>query len=113
MVPHTEDPRTDDDSAGDLEALRALVGSEGWAVFQRLVAEEWGAEPTLRKIDQALATIPRGDQDAVTDTVQQIQTARREIFRVLAKPKARIDQLAPKKPSTRPFDAIRRIGGRG
>lgn len=113
MAPRTEDARPEDAAAGDLDALRGLVSSEGWAVFQRLVAEEWGAEPTLRKIDQALATLPRGDQDAVTDTVQQIQTARREIFRALAKPHARIAQLAPKKPSSRPFDAIRRIGGRG
>ena len=100
----------DDGDGGEREALQLLVTSAGWPVFLRLVEDDWGAEQTLAKINAALSAVSRGDHDAATDTVQQIQTARREVYRILEKPKERIAQLTVRQKSGRPFDALRRIG---
>lgn len=99
-----------DEGSSELEAWRVLIASEGWRRFQAVAADEWGAEATLRKIDEALARVPRGDQAAIDDTVQQIQVARREVQRLLGIPAARVKQLSPERKSMRPFDTLRRIG---
>lgn len=99
-----------EDSSPDVAALRELLQSDGWRLFQALIEQEWGAAATLRKIDHALVEIPRGDRDAVNDTVQQIQASRREVLKVLGLPQARVSQLAPEEKSKQPFAALRRMG---
>lgn len=100
----------DDETKAERDALRVLVQSEGWALFQRLIEQEWGADATLGKIDAALSVIARGDVDAVSDTVQQIQAARREVLKVLTLPRERLALLDKGEPTKRPFEAWRRIG---
>src|SRR5436309_1747460 len=93
----------------ELDALKHFVASEGWRAFAEMVEREWGAAKTLQRIEAALASVPRGDQAGVNDTVQQIQTARNEILKLVAWPMDRIGALEPKPVSRRPFDALRRI----
>lgn len=99
-----------EDSSPDLASLRELLQSDGWRLFQALIEQEWGAAPTLTKIDRALATIERGDLQAVQDTVQQIQASRREVYKVIGLVQARVSQLAPEEKSKQPFAALRRMG---
>lgn len=99
-----------EDSNPELVALRELLRSDGWKAFQVLVEQEWGADPTLTKIDRALATIDRGDTPAVQDTVQQIQASRREVYKVLGLVAARVQALTPEAKSSQPFAALRRMG---
>lgn len=97
-----------DDESQELSDLRELVRL--WPTFTALVEAEWGPAATLTKIDRALAGVDRGETAAVNDTVQQIQASRREVYRVLGLPAARIAQLAAPKKSRQPFEALRRIG---
>lgn len=101
----------DDPTRAERDALKAGLASEFWAVFQRLVQQEWGADATLAKIDTALQAVPRGDSEAVSDTVQQIQAARREVLKVLTLPRERLAQLEKPERPARPFETWRR-GGR-
>lgn len=84
------------------------MASDGFRYFEALVDRHYGAEPTLQKINLALETVERGNQEAVTDTVQQIQAARREVQRMLRLPAERIAELTGPTAAKRPFAAWRR-----
>lgn len=95
------------DGVAEAQALKELLESQGWTTFRDLVMQEWNAERVLAKQAEALSHIPRGEQDAINDTVQQIQSTRREILALLELPKQRLAQLTLK-PSRRPFAGLRR-----
>lgn len=102
--------RTDEQDASERDALKALIESDGWRLFERLVDAEWNAEATLARQDEALKAIQRGDVEGISDTVQQIQAARKAVRAVMEKPRRRIEQLQPEKQATGPFAGLRRIG---
>lgn len=89
-------------------AWRDLAQSKGWALFWEAIDAEWGAEIVLARMDQLLAKIARGDQEAINDTVQQLQFARREIQSLRQIPTMKLQQLTDKPTSKSPFAALRR-----
>lgn len=95
------------DHDDEVRDLTDFLQSPGWTRFQALVMAEWNAERVLAKQAEALSQIPRGDQDAINDTVQQIQGTRREILALLDLPKQRLAQLTLK-PINRMFARHRR-----
>lgn len=95
-----------------LRAWKDLLQSVGWSLFWQAVEEEWGAEVVLARMERALTAVPRGDQEAINDTVQQIQVARREIQKLRSIPAAKITALTPKEEPKGPFAALRRTGSR-
>lgn len=97
------EPNTD-----ERDALKALIESDGWARFLKEIEATWGDAACMAHIDRALAAIPRGDQDAVTDTVQQIRAAARAVQQVAQWPVLRLEQLKPKAKADVGFFARRR-----
>lgn len=94
----------------EIAALKELVASDGWRVFLQMVDAEWGAEQVLARQEAALADVERGNQDAINDTVQQIQNTRKAVYALLSRVNQRIGQLAQAKKPWRPFAPHRRIG---
>lgn len=95
------------------EELDALIRSEGWAVFRRYVAREWGSEDDgggvrfLAAVRQASSE--RAEADA-TEKLRQIVVAQREIHRVMAWVDERLKQLTKKDPAEARAAAMSRRG---
>lgn len=83
------------------QALTDLIESDGWAYLTKAAEVQWGDAAVIQLINQALANVPRGDQQGTQDTVAQILTSQRDVRAILAWPKLRLAQLAgaEKKPA--------------
>lgn len=101
--------RTEEQDTHDREDLKALLQSPGWQLFVAIVESEYGAEATLAKQEAALAKLSRGDAEGISDTVQQIQVARREVFKMLRLPESRLADLTKKERPAGPFAGLRRV----
>lgn len=97
-----------DADVNELDALKALIASDGWQLYQQAIRGAWGAEACMRQIDQALAGLPRGDQDAVNDTVQQIRASARAVQAMATWPESRVQTLQAQKPKAKGLAAWRR-----
>jgi hypothetical protein len=53
-----------------LEALKELAASEGWAIYQEHVAQAWGAEECLEQIDKALVGASPEEELAITKRIR-------------------------------------------
>lgn len=82
-----------DPDRSDLDALKDLLDSDGWELFTKAAAEQWGAEACIRHIDAALASVDRGDFDAQRETVAQIRASARAVEALVQWPKLRMEQL--------------------
>lgn len=82
-----------DQDVQPLEALRALVSSDGWALFLAAVEAAHGDAACVRQIDTALGTLSPGDHDAVQDTVQQIRASARSVQRIVRWPAEEVKRL--------------------
>jgi len=82
----------------ELEALDALVNSDGWKRFVSMVDAQWGpsSEWFLEQLDKALAV----DGSGGTDHFRQVRSAQREIQKVMQMPSHRLAQI--KAGSTKP-----------
>lgn len=76
------------------EAMTDLLASDGWHLFVTAVNAQWGPAAQIDQIDRALSALPRGDREAVEDTVQQIRAASKAALGVLDWPRTRLGQLA-------------------
>jgi hypothetical protein len=96
-----------DPDVNELEALSALLESDGWALFTKAVNDAHGDTASVLQIDAALKTVDRGDALAVQDTVQQIRARARAVQAMMAWPMERVKALRKKeKPGM--FAAMRR-----
>lgn len=97
-----------DPDVSELDALSALIESDGWALFLTYVEAAHGDTASTRQIDTALGSVERGDHEAARDTVQQIRTAARAVQRVTSWPTERVKQLKTQKEKPQGFLARRR-----
>lgn len=84
---------TDDAITDERDALAALLGSDGWKAFTKACDEQYGDTAVVGQINRTLGSVPRGHQDAVDDTVQQILAAQTAIRQMLSWPATRLAQL--------------------
>lgn len=98
----------DDPEGGERDSLRGLIESDGWQRFAAYIAQEWGADASIRKLDDALKAAGPGED--VTAIVLQIRASALQIQNLVRWPAQRIAQLGDAKKSGRPFEALRRIG---
>ena len=82
-----------DPDINELEALHALVNSDGWTVFRAHVSREHGPDACIQQIDTALATVARGDRDAADETVTQIRARAKAAQALASWPEQRIKYL--------------------
>lgn len=80
--------------ASELEALQALVYSDGWKLFARMVGQQWGdSEGNGERFLQAVSGASKaGDADAIAQ-LRQIVVAQREMQTVMQWPANRLKQL--------------------
>lgn len=97
-----------DPDVNELEALQALVQSDGWQIFLAQVNANHGDGACVRAIDGALGAVGRGDHEAVQDTVQQIRAAAKAAQRMAGWPAERVKQLKAQKEKPQGFLARRR-----
>lgn len=86
------------DDTGERDALRDLLNSPGWTLFERFCESQYGDVACVQQIDRALAAIPLGDEDAVKDSIRQIRASATAVKYVLAWPKQRFDEVSTQKP---------------
>jgi hypothetical protein len=80
-----------------LEALTALVESDGWRLFLEAVDQMHGSTASVRAIDAALKQLDRGDVSGIQDTVQQIRARALAVQAMVRWPQEQIDKLRAKK----------------
>ena len=90
------------------DALKDLVNSPGWELFERAADAMYGDAACVAQIDRALAAIALGDTLAVQDSVRQIRASANAVRAIVAWPKQRLEQLQPEQ-KTR-FLGRRRVG---
>lgn len=79
--------------ASEREDLEQLMLHPGWLRYRAYVESQWGADACIQKIDTALSTLERGDQQAANETVTQIRARAREAQRLLMWPRERVNTL--------------------
>jgi hypothetical protein len=88
--------RDDDIQTNEREALRAMLASEGWQLYTKLVAQDWAPAVILRRIYA-------GDV-----TPAQIELTHKEVTRLMQLPAERVIQLSPRRAAVGPLEALRR-----
>lgn len=89
-----------DSDVNELDALTALVASDGWRLFVDACQQTHGHEACVRAIDLAIGEIPAGEREAIHDTVTNIRYAARAVDALVRWPQDRIAALTqPKKPT--------------
>lgn len=80
--------------ASELEALQALVDSDGWKLFASMVGKQWGdSEGNGERFLQAVSNASKAsDADAIAQ-LRQIVVAQREMQLVMRWPADRLKQL--------------------
>lgn len=94
--------------ATPLEALSALVESDGWKLFLDAVDRMHGDAASVQQIDMALKAIDRGDTEAAHDTVQQIRARARAVQAMVRWPQEQIAAIKAKKAKPGMFQTLRR-----
>jgi LDH2 family malate/lactate/ureidoglycolate dehydrogenase len=97
-----------DPDVNELEALSALLASDGWALFLAAVEQTHGDTACMQQIDNALKAVDRGDHEAVQDTVQQIRARAKAVQAMVRVPGERVKQLKAKKEKPGMFQGLRR-----
>jgi hypothetical protein len=97
----SQEPRLADNEIDphELEDLQQLVASPGFRRFLGYVAEEWGADAQMRKIDAVLRSLTPGNVDGEYTTVSQVRAAAKQIHQLVAWPDTRVAQLKSGKAS--------------
>ncbi len=93
-------------AAAKLAALRDMVGSEGWKLFEAHAHEEWSDEAFGRAVDQVLNL--NAPTDLEWEKVRRMRDERKRILALLRWPYEQIGTLTPQKPAGA-FAALRRI----
>ena len=91
-----------------LEALSAMLASDGWAVFTEAADAMHGDAACVQQIDAELKTVDRGDLDAARDTVVQIRARARAVQAMLRWPEEQVKALKAKKDKPGMFQHLRR-----
>lgn len=91
----------------EVEALAALVTSDGWALFLKAVDASHGDTASTRQVDAALKNVTRGDIDGAHDTVLQIRSRALAVQAMVRWPEERLKLLKGKKEKGM-FTALRR-----
>jgi hypothetical protein len=100
-----------DPDINELEALTALLDSDGWKLFLEHVEKSHGPAASVQQIDAALQGVPRGDREAVEDTVQQIRARAKAAEALIAWPRERVTKLRAKKAGPATTGLFRRRTG--
>ena len=87
--------------AAEAAALTDLLESEGWAIYERLVRDLWGADAVNLRLREKIKQVPLGDPVASQDMVQHILRAQDAVESVLQLPKARLITLTQVVPAPR------------
>lgn len=91
-----------------LEALTALIESDGWKLFLDAVDKMHGDAASVQQIDTALKAVDRGDISAAHDTVQQIRARARAVQAMMRWPEEQIATMKAKKAKAGMFQTLRR-----
>ncbi len=99
----------DQTQASELEALQALLDSDGWTVFSRMVGTMWGdSEGNGERFLQAVSGASKaGDADAIAQ-LRQIIVAQREIQLAMKWPTERVKALSQANQTSGPMHPSRR-----
>jgi hypothetical protein len=97
-----------DPDVDKLEALSALVQSDGWELFLEAVEATHGDAASVRQIDAAMKGLDRGDHEAVQDTVQQIRARALAVQAMVRWPQEQINAMRAKRQKPGMFQHLRR-----
>ena len=90
-------------------ALRDLVQSEGWKLFEAQISQEWGPSGYGRRMQEALAQVPNGPDRAfeIAAVAERVDATARAVEAIRRWPYEEIAKREPVKPKG-PFAALRR-----
>ena len=83
-------------TAQELKDLDDLIASPGWAVLQGMVDREWGAQGFGAKIASTIGSMDPAQMIAAVQQLQQATVTQREVQRVMAWPKAQLNEARQK-----------------
>lgn len=84
-----------DPDINELEALKALIESDGWALYQAHLEREWGPAAYAQRIDTAMASAKAARESAEQD-LYELGAAARAVRIFASWPVKRIQDLRTK-----------------
>jgi len=99
-----------DDETPALGALKDLLQSDGWQLFQAWVSESYGPAGYGRRMNAALAKVPHGPDRPyeIARVAEEIDATARAVNEIMGWPAQQIKALSPEAKSRRPFAGLRR-----
>ncbi len=82
----------------EVDALSALLASDGWALLMAHVEKEWGPAAYAKKIDNAIATARTNGVPAEQD-IGELGAAARHVRLMVQWPQEQVQKLTAKKPA--------------
>ncbi len=94
-----------------VSALKDMLQSEGWRIYREACDHEWGPSGYGRRLQEGISTVQVGPDRPyeLARIVEQVDATAKAVNAVLKWPAEEVARRAAPKPSTRPFDALRRM----
>ncbi len=78
----------------ELDALKQLTSSDGWALFTRYASSQWSDSFVLDRIEASVAGIPSGDEPSNHETARNLLASRKAVLQMLAWPEQQMALLS-------------------
>lgn len=100
------------ETESDADALKAMLASDGWKLFQAAIDQEWSDASVIVKIDRVVKGVVAGDELTINESARSVLSAKSAVEAMMSLPKLALSQHANANKPMDELTAVEKFSGR-